>query len=468
MTKSKIVATLGPASSSTEMITSLVKAGADLFRLNMSHGDREAHRALIRRIRETAPGIGILGDLCGPKIRVGGLAGGKVELVEGAKVILRTGEEPGDASSFHVSYPGLGKGVKRGATILLDDGMMELKALSAKPGEVVCKVVKGGTLKENKGVNFPGMPLALPSLTDKDEEDLKMLLSEGVDYVALSFVREAGDVLALKNSMSRAGHNAPVIAKVERPEAIRNIKEIVRAADGIMVARGDLGVEMAPELVPSLQKRIIKLCNEQRKPVITATQMLESMVRNPRPTRAEASDVAGAVFDGTDALMLSGETADGAYPEASVEMMTKIAHETEKHLSGARYEREHVSSELEAIAHSACDTADALGAKAIICFTCSGSTALLMSKYRPNTAIIAATPDERTFRVMQLYYGVVPVMINVQPDTDGMVREVERAVLSKGLVKIGDKTVVTLGVPVGKGCSTNLMLLHEIGGGFGN
>jgi pyruvate kinase len=284
-----------------------------------------------------------------------------------------------------------------------------------------------------------------------------------VDYVALSFVRKAGDVRALKGRIKRAGHGTPVIAKVERPEAVKDIREIVRVSDGIMVARGDLGVEMPPEVVPSLQKRIIRLCNEAGKPVITATQMLDSMIRNPRPTRAEASDVAGAVYDGTDCLMLSGETAEGAYPEASIAMMDSIAREAERHLSAYRYECERITTGPEAIAVSACRTADALKAKALICFTRTGRTALLMSKYRPGAAIIAATPDEGVFRAMRLYYGVVPVMIRLKGDTDKMVREVERAVVAKGLMSKGDRAVVTLGVPVAKDSATNLMMIHTVG-----
>ena len=474
MTKSKIVATLGPKSSSDEMVESLIKAGADVFRLNMSHGEMPEKKDLIRRIRALTgrlgiEPVGILGDLCGPKIRVGRLRGGTARLVEGEKATLLAGEGEGDADAFYVSYYGIGKGIKKGAKVLIDDGMLELKVINAVPGEVLCRVVKGGTLKERKGVNFPGMPLDVPAITKKDAEDLAMLLEEGVDYIALSFVREPEDVLALKKRIKKAGHATPVIAKIERPEAIKRIKDIVKASDGVMVARGDLGVEMAPELVPSLQKKIIALCNEHGKPVITATQMLESMIWNPMPTRAEASDVAGAVDDGTDALMLSGETADGKYPLASVVMMDRIAREAEAHINDRRYydrrlEGGRFQSSLEAVASSACRTADALKAKAIICFTRTGATALLVSKYRPETLVIGATPDEGTFRAMRLYYGVVPLMIKLHPDTDGMIREVERAALSRGLVKKGDQTVVTLGVPVSKKADTNLMMLHKIGG----
>ncbi|MBI5190343.1 MAG: pyruvate kinase [Nitrospirae bacterium] len=472
MTKTKIVATLGPATSTPEAIVSLAKAGADLFRLNMSHGDRETHRASIRLIRSLPEThgihpVGIIGDLSGPKVRVGRFPGGRVELVSGKTVTLVNSEIEGSAGSIHVSYEGLGKGLRRGSKVLLDDGMLELKVMSASHGEVICKVVKGGTLKDRKGVNFPGLPLELPSLTDKDKADLAMLVEESADYVALSFVRSSADVVMLKHLIASLGGAIPVIAKIERPEAVKDIKSIVEAADGVMVARGDLGVEMAPELVPPIQKRLIRLCNEMKKPVITATQMLESMITNPRPTRAEASDVAGAVFDGTDALMLSGETASGSYPEASVTMMNAIAREAERHLADGRYACESMDSAPQAIAQAACRTADELKAKSVICFSRSGATALLVSKYRPATHVIAATPDEAAYRRMRLYYGVTPVMVRQQSDTDGMIAEVEGSALSAGLVRPGDRVVVTLGVPVSGKAETNLMKVHRVGDVFG-
>jgi len=472
MTKTKIVATLGPASSSDEMVARLIKAGADIFRLNMSHGDRAWHRSLIRRLK-TLPGehgldpVGILADLSGPKIRVGRLEGGSAELAGGSLVTIVSREAAGTSRCFQVGYDGLGEGLKKGARVLIDDGMIELRVIKAVRGEVECRVVKGGLLKEHKGVNFPGLPLNLPSMTAKDDEDLRMLLREGVDYIALSFVRGPADVLSLKEKIAKAGRSIPVIAKIERPEAVKNIREIVRVSDGIMVARGDLGVEMAPELVPPIQKRVITLCNEEGKPVITATQMLESMVHSPRPTRAEASDVAGAVFDGTDALMLSEETASGEYPEESIKMMDRIAREAERHLGDCAYRCARMTSVPDAVAHSACAAADSLVAKAIICFTRSGATALLISKHRPETRIIAVTHDERVFRMMRLYYAVTPLMVRLQSDTDGMIREVEQAALGKGLVKKGDRTVVTLGTPVTRKSPTNLMKVHRIGEGFG-
>jgi pyruvate kinase len=466
MTRSKIIATIGPASSAKQELYSLINAGVDLFRLNMSHGALDEKRELIRTIRRmpeergTQP-VGILGDLCGPKIRVGRFSGGSVELVTGGQVVLTTQEVEGTPERFQVDYAALGKGIKKGFRILIDDGMIVLRAISAQPGEVVCKVAKGGILKERKGVNFPGLPLELPSITDKDRADLQMLLEEDVDYIALSFVREPGDVIALKDIIRRSGKDTPVVAKIERPEAIKNIKDIIRVSDGIMVARGDLGVEMPPELVPPLQKKIIKLCHEMKKPVITATQMLESMIRNPIPTRAEASDVAGAVFDGTDALMLSGETAMGDYPEASVKMMDRIAREAERNATGKYYDSGQITTDYEAISNSACRMAEDLKVKAVISFTRTGSTALLISKYRPNAMVIAATPDERVLTRMRLYYGVMPVMMKLQNDTDAMIREVERAAVLRGLVKNGDRVIVTLGVP--SNARTNLLKVHRVG-----
>lgn len=471
MTRTKIIATLGPASQADETISGLMKAGADLFRLNMSHGDASWHRKMIKKIRHLSvprglTPAGVIGDLAGPKIRVGELAGGQVELRTGAAVTLVTGGQGGGADVIHVGYPALGKDMKPGGKVLIDDGMIELRVVSAKPGEVRCRVVKGGVLKEHKGVNFPGLPLDLPSLTEKDLKDLSTLLEAGADYIALSFVREASDVHKLRERIRKAGYDTPVIAKIERPEAVKNIRDIALASDGIMVARGDLGVEMPPEAVPPLQKRIIRLCHELRKPVITATQMLESMVRNPRPTRAEASDVAGAVFDGTDALMLSEETAAGMYPLAAVVMMNRIAAEAEKHLNGeAPLMRS--AGEAEAIAGSACGLAESIRAKAIICFTRSGMTALLISKHRPKTAVIAATPDEQVMRRMRLYYGVLPLMARLRRSTDGMIKEVESAALSRGLVREGDTVILTIGVPATAKTSTNLLKVHRVGEGFG-
>jgi pyruvate kinase len=468
LSKTKIVATVGPASESREMLLSLVAAGVDLFRVNMSHGSAEWHRSVIRRIRSLPAGngdgqVGVLVDLSGPKIRVGEIEGGQAELSQGGTVRLVGGRGMGGAGTLYVNYGRLGEGIRRGGRVLIDDGMIELRVSSVGPEGLVCRVVKGGVVKEHKGVNFPGLPLKLPAMTKKDIEDLKMAVEEDADYVALSFVRDPSDVSSLKRRLKRLGADIPVISKIERPEAVGEIKRIIEVSDGVMVARGDLGVEMDPALVPTIQRRVIRLCNEMGRPVITATQMLESMVSNPRPTRAEASDVAGAVADGTDAVMLSEETATGSYPEAAVKIMDRIAREAEKRPDRERAWLRHGPEVPVAIARSACQAAEALKARAIICFTRSGATALLISKLRPVRQVIAATPSIESYRRMRLYYGVTPLIAGLKSDTDSMVREVERCAIGPARVKKGDRVIVTIGVPVTKGAKTNLMLVRRIG-----
>jgi len=450
------------------MLTKLVAAGVDLFRVNMSHGTTEWHRAVIRRIRALPAGrgvepAGVIVDLSGPKIRVGAIKGGQAELAQGSAVTLVGGRGVGDSGKLYVGYGRLGEGMRRGGRVLIDDGMIELRVRSTGADGLLCRVVKGGVVKEHKGVNFPGLPLKLPAITKKDVEDLKMAVEEGADYVALSFVREPSDVTSLKRRLRRLGASIPVISKIERPEAVGSIKRIIEASDGVMVARGDLGVEMDPALVPTIQRRVIRLCNELGRPVITATQMLESMVTSPRPTRAEASDVAGAVVDGTDAVMLSEETATGRYPEAAVRMMDRIAREAEKRPDRERPWLRKGPDVPGAIAHSACQAAEALGARAIICFTRSGATALLISKLRPGRQVIAATPSIESYRRMRLYYGVTPLIAGLKSDTDSMVREVERCAIGPARVRKGDTVVVTIGVPVTKGAKTNLMLVRRVG-----
>jgi len=458
-TRTKIVATIGPATESDEMITGLTKAGVDIFRVNMSHGNRTGQIKLIKRLKGVPAKkglnpVGIMADLSGPKVRVGTFPGGFIKLTKGQKLKLVSGRGEGGDGVIHIDY---------GA---LDDGMLELKVISARPGEADCRVIKGGVLSDRKGVNFPGLPLRLPSLTDKDREDLKAVLKEGVDYVALSFVRSPEDIEELRKLIGKKKIHVPVISKIERPEAVKHIRKIVAASDGVMIARGDLGVEMDPALVPTIQREVIRLANETGRPVITATQMLDSMIRSPRPTRAEASDVAGAVYDGTDAVMLSGETATGQYPLQSVKMMDRIAREAERHVDHTHFRKVDASSTPDIVAHSACRAADKIGAKAIICFTRTGSTALMISGFRPKTPVIAATPDEAVFRRLRLYYGVMPIMVDLKRDTDSMVREVEKSCVKRRLVKTGDRLVVTLGVPILVESKTNLMVIHAVGEEF--
>ncbi len=467
MTKrTKIIATIGPASSSAAVIARLIHAGMDSARLNFSHGDRSDHYRRITLIRQEASRAGkfiaLIQDLQGPKLRVGVMERDAVTLSRGGEVTVTTKKVMGTSSLFSVTYPRLAKDLKIGNTMLLDDGKLALRVTGKTAAGILCKILRGGILRSNKGVNLPGALLSLPSLSKKDREDLRFGVKQGVDYIALSFVRTAIDILQTRRFVKSLGANIPIIAKIEKPEAIDNLDEIIKAADGIMVARGDLGVEMSPEQVPLLQKRIISACNAAEKPVITATQMLESMIESPQPTRAEASDVANAVLDGTDCVMLSGETAVGKYPVQAVTVMTRIAVQTETSLS-PRQPNEELSGPDESIAHAACRAAEEQKAKAIVTFTQSGSTALLVSKHRPRMSIIAPTPYERVARKTSLYWGVTPVILMTKKTTDDMISGVERIMLRKKLAEQGDLIVITAGVPIGVAGSTNLMKIHRIG-----
>jgi len=364
------------------------------------------------------------------------------------------------------NYEGLPRDLAKGARILMDDGLLELDVRKISGTEIYCKVVRGGELSEKKGINVPGTKLAIQSLTDKDREDLATGIAEGVDFVAISFIRTAEDVLSVKEIIKRERASIPVIAKIEKPEAIENLEEILKVADGIMVARGDLGVEISLEQVPIIQKEIIRRCNEEAIPVITATQMLESMIQHPRPTRAEASDVANAILDGTDAIMLSGETAVGKYPVGAVAMMKRIAHATEdKLLETIRPAPEKIKVKGDpehAIAHAVYYTAMDIQAKAIVSFTRSGGTACVISKYRPSIPIIGVTHTEPVLKRLTLYWGVKGVLVELKENTDAMIDGVEKKLLEKGLVKRGDTIIITLGVPWGMAGSTNMLMVHQI------
>jgi pyruvate kinase len=346
--------------------------------------------------------------------------------------------------------------------VLLDDGRLELKAIKKTSNGLLCKIIRGGLLKSHKGVNLPGTRLSLPSLSHKDKEDLRFGIQQGVDYIALSFVRTANDVLQTRRFIRSLGADTPIIAKIEKPEAIQNLDAIIETADGVMVARGDLGVEMSPEQVPLLQKKIIEACNQAEKPVITATQMLESMIENPQPTRAEASDVANAILDGTDCVMLSGETAVGKHPVQAVEVMARIAVQAETSVT-PRPPDAHVSGPDESVAHAACRAAEEQRAQAIVTFTQSGSTALLVSKHRPRMSIIAPTPFEHIARKISLYWGVTPVILKTKKTTDDMITSVERIMLKKKLARSRDLIVITAGVPIGVAGSTNMLKMHRVG-----
>jgi len=464
--RTKIIATIGPASSSPAIIARLIRAGMDAARLNFSHGDRKDHVRRIRLIRSESAKAGkqiaIIQDLQGPKLRVGAMRNDAVTLKRGDRVTVTTRKMTGTSSIISVTYPRLAKDLKSGDTILLDDGRLELKVIKKNPGGLLCTIVTGGVLMSHKGVNLPGAHLSLPSLSEKDKEDLLFGAEQEVDYIALSFVRSAEDIRRTRRFINSLGADTPIIAKIEKPEAIDNLAGIIEAADGIMVARGDLGVEMSPEQVPLLQKKIINACNAAEKPVITATQMLESMIESPQPTRAEASDVANAILDGTDCVMLSGETAMGKYPVQSVEVMARIAVQAETSLCPIPPDV-HISGTGESVAHAACRAAEEQCARAIVTFTQSGSTALLVSKHRPRAGIIAATPFDKISRRLSLYWGVTPIILKVRRTTDDMIAGVENAMLRRKLVKPRELIVITAGVPVGVAGSTNMMKIHHVG-----
>lgn len=419
--RTKIVATLGPASSSPEMIERLIRAGVDVFRLNMSHGDQAGHEATYRAVREAASVTGtqvaVLADLCGPKIRTGTFEGGSVELVAGSPVIVTTRDVVGSGQLIPSQYEALASDVKPGDRILLDDGNLELRVEGVDGTEISCTVVVGGTLKDKKGMNLPGVAVSAPALTEKDRDDAGFALALGVDFLALSFVRRAEDVRDLRALVAGSGHAAAIVSKIEKPEALGHIEEILEESDAIMVARGDLGVELPPERVPAAQSQLVEMARARGKPVIVATQMLESMIENPRPTRAEVSDVAGAVLSGTDAVMLSAETAAGAWPVAAVEMIDGVARETEAHLwaRGAfgAWERAvdaGVPLRVEdAVARATTRLSRDLMVRAIVVYTRSGRSASTVAAWRPQAPILARSPSATTCRHLMLSWGVIPV-----------------------------------------------------------
>ena len=469
--KTKIVCTIGPASASRDMLKRLILAGMNVARLNFSHGTHEEHKKVVLAIRSLSERLGrpvaILQDLQGPKIRTGRFKGGSVVLQAREEWIVTPAKVLGEQGTIPVSYRRIAEELTKGQRILLADGDMELEVVSRKGSDLVCRVITGGTLGERKGVNLPGVKTALPSLTKKDKEDLAFGIEMGVDYMALSFVRSGKDVRALKRRLKARGADIPVISKIEKPQALEDLEAILNASDGVMVARGDLGVELSPEKVPMAQKRIIRMANEQNKWVITATQMLESMTEHARPTRAEASDVANAILDGTDAIMLSEETSVGRYPLGSVRMMDRIARETEKafpsgvHTTPSRHKP--ATGIPDAISLAACTAADSLGLTAICAFTKSGFTAGLVSKHRPSVPIIAFTHDPAVQRRLCLYWGVIARILPLKRHTEAMVQVMEEQILRERLVRKGDQVAVVAGIPLGIGGIANLLKLHTIG-----
>jgi pyruvate kinase len=472
--RTKIVATVGPACDTEEKIAALLDAGVDVFRLNFSHGERAAKSVLIKTIRDLASSrdlaVAILGDLQGPKIRTGLMIGGALQLVPGSEVVITTREVLGSGSTIPTIYQGLPTDVVPGDRILLDDGLMELKVLGVSGQDVRCTVVSGGILKDRKGINLPGAKVSAPALTEKDREDLLFCMLQELDYVALSFVRQASDVLELKEILKEHQSELRVIAKIEKPEAVANFDAILEVSDGIMVARGDLGVEISPEKVPLIQKAIIRSCNRAGKPVITATQMLESMVQNPRPTRAEVSDVANAILDGTDAIMLSAETASGKYPVEAVTMMVQVARDVEgdPQLRTQFFQPKADNCGLpclaEVIGQAACSVAEGVRATAILAFTQTGSTAALVSKYRPSLPIYAVTPYLQVRNRLALYAGVHSLLVVIEGNTEDQIHSVEQRVLASGKLQPGDVVVITMGSPLSSPGTTNLMKVHQLAG----
>jgi len=468
--RTKIVATLGPATSTPEAIQALVDGGVNVFRLNFSHGDHATHEKNVQSIRAVAAtagrAIGILQDLQGPKIRTATFAEGKVRLEEGAAFALTCDDDtPGDATRVGVTYTNLCNDVQQGDTLLLDDGRLALEVTHVENATIHTRVTLGGTLSNNKGINIPGADLSIPALTEKDVADLEFGVSLGVDWVAISFVRSREDVLQARSHLAKAGSDAKLMAKIEKPSAVERFSEILREVDGVMVARGDLGVELAPERVPQIQKRLIRQCIEAGKPVITATQMLESMIQSPTPTRAEASDVANAIYDGTDAIMLSGETAVGDYAVNAVKMMDRIARSVETDAAYRSGMREHVpapdDTTADAVSYGACEMAYSLSAQAIVTFTSSGTTASRVSRNRPNAPILAITPNERAFRQLAVAWGVIPYYSEDIGTSDEMVESSLHAIRETKFVEPGARFVITAGVPFGMRGSTNLIRVER-------
>ncbi|EIT85440.1 pyruvate kinase [Fictibacillus macauensis ZFHKF-1] len=472
MRKTKIVCTIGPASESIEKLTQLMEAGMNVARLNFSHGDFEEHGARIKNIRIAAEKLGktvaILLDTKGPEIRTQTLEGGVAELVAGQELVISMEEVIGNEKKISVTYPGLVDDVRVGSKILLDDGLIELEVMNVGQKELTTKVLNSGTLKNKKGVNVPNVSVKLPGITDKDAKDIEFGIEQGIDFIAASFVRRATDVLEIREILEKhQAQSIQIIPKIENQEGVENIDEILAVSDGLMVARGDLGVEIPAEEVPLVQKMLIKKCNELGKPVITATQMLDSMQRNPRPTRAEASDVANAIFDGTDAIMLSGETAAGTYPVEAVQTMHKIASRAEAGLDYrsilSQRSKESKTTITDAISQSVSFTALNLESDAILTATERGFTARMISKYRPKAPLIAVTSHEDVMRKLALVWGVYPVRGKKAETTDEMFQVAIESSLASGLVHHGSVVVITAGVPVGKTGSTNLLKVHVIG-----
>ena len=477
MRRTRIVATVGPASRSPQKLEQLVQAGVNVFRLNFSHGSHEEHLAVITSVREIAARlskpIALLQDLSGPKIRTGKVREG-VELVNGARIAITTEAiAEGDSELISTTYEALPRDVKPGDRVLLDDGNLELRVVRSAGSRVECEVVDGGPLRSNKGINLPGVALSTPALTEKDRRDLAFGVEHGVDFLALSFVRQAQDLEEVRALVNATGASTSLIAKIEKPQALDNLEAILAAADGVMVARGDLGVELGTENVPIAQKRIIAAANNAGRVVITATQMLESMIENPRPTRAEASDVANAILDGTDAVMLSGESAVGKFPVETVETMARIALYTEEHGASSIRRRDARRSDhprgpqapgtpiTRSLTRVACSVAEELDCKLILAFTESGITARLLAMHRPRVPVVAVTPSEQVYRQLALCWGVVPVRADLSGSTDDLLTIGEQQLRARGIVESGD-TILMLSGHSAAAAATNMLRVHTV------
>ncbi len=471
--RTKIVCTLGPACGTPELLGEMVRGGMDAARLNFSHGTHAEHLRNLRNVRAVAGHYGVpvsvILDLQGPKIRIGHLPSSPVELPSGGRVVITTGRGPGKGLVLPTTYKHLPGDVKRGDRVLIDDGRIELTVVSVKGKDVTLRVDTGGPVGANKGINLPGISVSVPSLTPKDREDLVFAFEHDIDYVALSFVRKAHDVAHLRDFIIEngpKGKKIPIIAKIEKDEAIENFDAILKETDGVMVARGDLGVELPTEDVPLLQKMIVRKCNEAGKPVIIATQMLESMVHAPTPTRAEASDVANAVLDGADAVMLSGETSVGSYPVKAVEMMRRIIDRTEEHVSASvPFNPDGIPSThpYDPLSRAACILADQLRATAIVVLTHSGTTAFHVAKFRPPSRIIAVTDRDKILRRLNLVWGIRGLIVEeLKKDTDIAFRQIQRDLLKQGLVSKGDTVVMVAGIPLFEGHPTNTIKVDTV------
>ncbi|MEQ8584181.1 MAG: pyruvate kinase [Marinoscillum sp.] len=469
--KTKIVATIGPASRNKETLAELIKAGANVFRLNFSHGTHADHQKTIQMVRELNDELGanvaLLQDLQGPKIRVGQVENDGVPIAPGQQLIITTKDMLGTSEKVSTVYEGIVNDVKPGDAILIDDGNIELKTIKVTGDEVITEVVHGELLKSRKGINLPNSNVSAPSMTEKDIEDLEFGFQFNLEWVALSFVRKASDIIEIKKRLVAAGVNTKVIAKVEKPEAITNLEEIIRETDGVMVARGDLGVEVPSENVPLLQKRMVKLCNRAGKPVIIATQMMESMIENPRPTRAETNDVANAVFDGADALMLSAESASGKFPVQAVQQMAKtiVAIESDSRTIYSKYEEEDTESTTrhnDLLVRSACRLSDQVGAKAIVGMTKSGYTGYRLAMHRPKANIFLFTNQKHLLRQMNLVWGVTGFFYDKTYGIDETLVEIEKELVKEGYLEKGDFFINTASMPLHWKGHTNMMRVTQV------